>query len=291
MGFIFLLPVLIFIALFFIYPFLYNISLSYHDTNVASFVSGKSSFNGLDNYIELFNDSAFQKALRNTAIFTVLSILFQFSIGFALALVFNRDFPGEKFLRGLLLIPWFLPLLVSASAYRFFFAEQGIVNSLLISFKYIAAPINWLTDSSLVIWTVTLINIWIGIPFNFVLLHTGLKEIPKDLYEAAAVDGAKGWQRLLYITIPMLKPVTITVLMLGTVYTMKHFDVVWIATQGGPANASHLLSTLSYQFAFREYRFGLGSATTNVMVLIILLLVGGFSLFSKERGSKVNETL
>lgn len=282
-GFLFLLPVLIYIAIYFVYPFFYNISLSYHDTDVVSFVSGESSFNGLDNYIELFTDSTFQTALKNTAIFTVFSLIFQFSIGFILALVFNRDFPGEKILRGLVMIPWFLPLIVSASAYRFFFSEQGIVNGLLLSLKLISAPINWLTDPSLVIWTVTFINIWIGIPFNFVLLHTGLKDVPKDLYEAAEVDGAKGWQRLLYIVIPILKPVILTVLMMGTVYTIKHFDIVWIATQGGPANSSHLLSTLSYKLAFRDYEFGLGAATANVMVVIILLLVLGFGLLSNER--------
>ena len=282
-GFLFLLPVLIYIAIYFVYPFFYNISLSYHDTDVVSFVSGESSFNGLDNYIELFTDSTFQTALKNTAIFTVFSLIFQFSIGFILALVFNRDFPGEKILRGLVMIPWFLPLIVSASAYRFFFSEQGIVNGLLLSLKLISAPINWLTDPSLVIWTVTFSNIWIGIPFNFVLLHTGLKDVPKDLYEAAEVDGAKGWQRLLYIVIPILKPVILTVLMMGTVYTIKHFDIVWIATQGGPANSSHLLSTLSYKLAFRDYEFGLGAATANVMVVIILLLVLGFGLLSNER--------
>lgn len=282
-GFLFLLPVLIYISIYFVYPFFYNISLSYHDTDVASFVSGKSSFNGLDNYIELFTNSTFQRTLKNTAIFTVFSLVFQFSIGFILALIFNRDFPGEKVLRGLVMIPWFLPLIVSASAYRFFFSEQGIVNGLLLSLKLISAPINWLTDPSLVIWTLTFINIWIGIPFNFVLLHTGLKDVPKELYEAAEVDGAKGWQKLLYIIIPILKPVILTVLMMGTVYTIKHFDIVWIATQGGPANSSHLLSTLSYKLAFRDYEFGLGAATANVMVVIILFLVLGFGLLSNER--------
>ena len=127
-----------------------------------------------------------------------------------------------------------------------------------------------------------MINIWIGIPFNYILLHTGLKEIPIELYEAASVDGAKGWHKLIYITIPMLKYVIITVLMLGFVYTIKHFDIVWIATQGGPANSSHLLSTLSYQLAFREYRFGMGAAVANVMVVIILIIVCGFTLFSSE---------
>ena len=281
-GFLFLLPVLIFISIYFIYPFIYNISLGFQKIDVMSFVSGESKYNGLDNYRELFKLPAFKKAIRNTIIFTAFSILFQFGIGFMLALIFNRDFPGDRYLRGLLLIPWFLPLIVSANAFKFFFSEQGIINAFLLSNNLITDPINWLTNPNLVIWTLTIINIWIGIPFNYVLLHTGLKEIPVELYEAASVDGAKGWHKLIYITVPMLKYVIITVLMLGFVYTIKHFDIVWIATQGGPANSSHLLSTLSYQLAFREYLFGMGSAVANIMVVIILAIVFGFALFKVE---------
>ncbi|MFY9302575.1 MAG: sugar ABC transporter permease [Atribacterales bacterium] len=277
-----MLPVLIFMSVYFIYPFIYNVLLGFQKVDTTSFISGKSVYNGLNNYRELFKLSAFSKAIKNTLIFTAFSILFQFGIGFMLALIFNRDFPGERYLRGLLLIPWFLPLIVSANAFRFFFSEQGIVNAFLLSHNVIDKPIGWLTNPNLVIWTLTMINIWIGIPFNYILLHTGLKEIPIELYEAASVDGAKGWHKLIYITIPMLKYVIITVLMLGFVYTIKHFDIVWIATQGGPANSSHLLSTLSYQLAFREYRFGMGAAVANVMVVIILIIVCGFTLFSSE---------
>ncbi len=269
-------------SVYFIYPFIYNVLLGFQKVDTTSFISGKSVYNGLNNYRELFKLSAFSKAIKNTLIFTAFSILFQFGIGFMLALIFNRDFPGERYLRGLLLIPWFLPLIVSANAFRFFFSEQGIVNAFLLSHNVIDKPIGWLTNPNLVIWTLTMINIWIGIPFNYILLHTGLKEIPIELYEAASVDGAKGWHKLIYITIPMLKYVIITVLMLGFVYTIKHFDIVWIATQGGPANSSHLLSTLSYQLAFREYRFGMGAAVANVMVVIILIIVCGFTLFSSE---------
>lgn len=282
-GYVFLLPVLIFVSTYFIYPWVYNVSLGFKETTMATFVRGTSPFTGLDNYIEVLHDSAFWQAASNTLIFTVFSILFQFSIGFALALVFNRTFPLDKVLRGLLLLPWFLPLIVSAGAARWFFSEQGTINSLLLGMGLIADPINWLTNPSIVIWTIILVNIWIGIPFNFVLLHTGIRGIPTELYEVADIDGANRWQKLLYITVPMLKPVILIVLMLGTVYTIKHFDIVWIATQGGPANASHLFSTLSYQLAFRQYQFGLGAAVANIMVIIVLFLVVGYLFLSKER--------
>ena len=116
-------------SVYFIYPFIYNVLLGFQKVDTTSFISGKSVYNGLNNYRELFKLSAFSKAIKNTLIFTAFSILFQFGIGFMLALIFNRDFPGERYLRGLLLIPWFLPLIVSANAFRFFFSEQGIVNA------------------------------------------------------------------------------------------------------------------------------------------------------------------
>lgn len=284
-GFIFALPVIIYILLLFVYPFIYNIYLGSQEMDATSFIQGTSSFNGLTNYIKLLSKPYFWRALRNTLIWTTFSLIFQFGFGFILALFFNRDFPGEKILRGLLLIPWFLPLIVSANAFRFFFSSQGLVNGLLLNWGLISAPINWLTNPSLVIWTLIFINIWIGIPFNFVLLHAGLKEIPVELYEAAEVDGANWWQKLIYITISTLKPVIFTVLMLGIVYTVKHFDIVWIATRGGPANSSHLLSTLSYQLAFREYNFGFAAAVSNYMLFIIFIILFILNLLTKiKRG-------
>mgnify|MGYP000908856197 CR=1 FL=1 len=286
-GLTFMVPVIVYLALFFIYPLVFNISLGFQDMDAISFVTGDSAFAGLSNYQSLFSSRTFRLAIRNTIIWTTFSLVFQFGIGFALALYFNREFPGEKVLRGLLLIPWFLPLIVTANAFKFFFSGQGIINGLLVTAGITGTPVNWLTDPNLAIWTLTFVNIWIGIPFNFILLQAGLKEIPAEMHEAAAVDGANWWQRLLFVTVPCLKPVMSTVLMLGIVYTIKHFDIVWITTQGGPANSTHLLSTLSYQLAFREYHFGLGSAVANLMVLIILILVSVFSLFARMRGDNV----
>lgn len=283
-GLLFMCPVVIYLALFFVYPLIYNVVLGFQDMDAIAFVTGVTKFSGLKNYRTLISSPLFQQAIRNTVIWTVFSLLFQYTIGFGIALVFNRKFPGEQVLRGLLLIPWFLPLIVTANAFKFFFSGQGIVNGILLSLGLLTAPVNWLTDPDLAIWTLTFVNIWIGIPFNFVLLQSGLKEIPPELYEAAAVDGANWWQRLIHITIPSLKRVMITVLLLGIVYTIKHFDIVWISTQGGPANSTHLLSTLSYQLAFREYKFGLGAAVSNLMAVIILVLVGGISLLSGRKG-------
>lgn len=176
-----------------------------------------------------------------------------------------------------------MPIIVSGNAFRWFFSEQGTINTLLVSVGLISEPIHWLTDPSLVLFSLVIMSIWIGGPFNFVLLHTALRGVPSELYEVAAIDGAVGWQKLIYITIPVIKPVILVVLMLGTGYTMKTFNLVWITTEGGPANASHLFSTLAYQVTFRQYRFGFGASITNIMTLIILLLVFVYLLVGERR--------
>ena len=271
-GLLFLLPAIIFISLFFLYPFLFNVLLGFQKTTVRSFVTQTSPFVGFDNYILLFKSSLFWRAFRNTLVFTVGSLSFQFTLGFLLSLLFFRHFPLSQLLRGLILIPWVTPLMVSANAFKWFLSEKGLINSSLLSLNLIQDPIGWLTQPGLVIWSLTAINIWLGIPFVFTLLHTGMTNIPAELYEAASIDGANGIQKVIYITLPVLKPVIMSCLMLGTVYTVKHFDIIWITTQGGPANASQVLSSLSYKYAFQQHQFSRGAVVANVMVIFVLIL-------------------
>ena len=133
-------------------------------------------------------------------------------------------------------------------------------------------PFPWLSDPDYALPATIVANIWIGFPFNFILLYAGMRSIPEDVYEAAKIDGATFWKRVAYITLPMLKPVSVAVLMLGTIYTVKVFDLVWIMTGGGPANGTHLLSTYAYQVGFSLLNFGQAAAIATLMVLLILLL-------------------
>lgn len=281
-GIMFLLPLLIYITAFFLYPFIFNISLSFKDTTVSTYVRGTSPFVGLDVYADVLRDSVFWSSAFHTLQFTFFSLLGDFVIGFLLALLFNKHFPGGTAMRGILIIPWFTPLIVSASFFKWFMSEDGTINTVLKSIGFIDSSIGWLTDPSVVMWSVVAINVWLGVPFVFILLHTGLKNISQDLYEAANIDGASGFQKTFYITIPCLKPVILVTLMLGTVYTVKHFDIVWITTQGGPGNASHLFSTLSYQLALRDYQFSSGAVVANIMVLFVMGLVYLYSLMKLD---------
>jgi multiple sugar transport system permease protein len=268
----FLAPVVIYLAAFYAYPLYRNLDLSLRDYTVRSFVAGDAPFAGLHNFRTVLADPNFMPALWHTIIFTLGSIAFQFAIGMGLAVFFYRHFPLSRLLRALFLVPWLLPLIVSASTWAWMFdSDSGIVNATLRAVGM--SPINWLTAPGWSLASVTIANIWIGIPFNLALLYSGLQSVPENLYEAAAIDGANGWQRFWRVTFPLLRPVSAITLLLGLIYTLKVFDVIWIMTRGGPANASSTLSTWSYQLGFGNMvpEFSPAAAIGDLLILVALV--------------------
>ncbi len=193
----------------------------------------------------------------------------QYGLGLALAVFFNRHFRLSATLRALFLVPWLLPLNVSASTWAWMLnTESGVVNHFLSGLGI--GPVDWLTSPSWSLTSVLIANIWIGIPFNLVILYSGLQNIPGELYEAAALDGSGSWQTFRRITFPLLRPVSAITLLLGFVYTLKVFDLVWIMTRGGPGTSSTTLATWSYQLGFGSMlpHFGPGAAVGNLLILI-----------------------
>jgi multiple sugar transport system permease protein len=268
--YLFILPFVIFCLILLFYPVIYSLALSFRQATVETFVSGEMPFNGLTQYQAALADPIFWRALVNTILFAFFSILFQFTIGFLLALLFQANFPLKNFCLALLLIPWVSPVLTASNIFKGLFNEVGPINRIFQLFGM--GPFPWLSDPDYAFPATIVANIWIGFPFNFILLYAGMRSIPEDVYEAARIDGASFWQRVAYITFPMLKPVTLAVLMLGTIYTVKVFDLVWIMTGGGPANGTHLLSTYAYQVGFSVLNFGEAAAIATLMVLLVLLL-------------------
>lgn len=265
----FLMPALAYVVVFFGYPLVNNLTMSVRDFTIRSFYTGEAPFTGFANYAAIFRNPLFGKALLNTVVFTAGSIVCQFGIGLALALFFSKRFPGGGTLRSLLLLPWLLPLVVSGAVWRWMFdQDHGILNAALRALHLIDAPVPWLTSTTWALPAVILTNIWIGVPFNLVLLHGGLRAIPPVLYEAAELDGAGAWQRFRYVTWPLLRPVTGVVLMLGLVYTIKVFDVIMVVTGGGPANATQTLTTWSYSLSFNNFAFGQGAAVGTVLIVL-----------------------
>lgn len=279
----FLIPALVYQLIFGIYPLIYNLILSLKDVNLITYMGGTSQWIGLSNYVQTLKNTVFQRTFFNTLVFTGLSLSFQFIIGFLLALLFNRSFPLKGLLQSLIMVPWVLPIIVSGSFFRWFFSDRGIVNGFLLSWGLIDKAIPWLTSQRLPIFSVTMANIWLGIPFSFVLLYTGLRAIPLELFESADIDGTNWWQKILFITVPLLKPVIITTLTLGCIFTVKVFDLVWIITQGGPGEVSHLFSTLSYSLAFNKFHFGKAS---SVLVIMLWLVIGLTILLNSIRAEE-----
>lgn len=277
LGIAFALPALIYMMVFIGYPMIQNIILSLKNVDVYTFATpDKQEFVGLKNYIDLFTgaNSILPKAIVNTLIFTVGSIFFQFVIGFGLALLFNKKFPGCSFFRGVTMISWLLPVTVAGLLFKFMFQlNGGIINQFLMQIHVLKQPIEWLLNGNTAMVAIIIANIWIGIPFNMMLILTGLTTIPEEIYESAGLDGANKRQKLFLITIPMIKPAIMSVLTLGFVYTFKVFDLVWVMTKGGPVNATELVSTYAYRLSFEEFRFSNGAAAANVL-FVILLCVG-----------------
>ncbi|MCX4854037.1 carbohydrate ABC transporter permease [Streptomyces canus] len=285
----FVTPLLAYLAAFYVYPLYRNLDLSLRDYTVRSFVSGDAPFSGWDNFQKVLDDPTFGPAMRHTMIFTFVSIAFQYAVGLALAVFFNRHFRLAPTLRALFLIPWLLPLIVSASSWSWMLnSESGVVNYFLHFFG--VDPVGWLTSPDWALTSVIIANIWIGIPFNLVILYSGLQNIPGELYEAASLDGASAWQQFRRITFPLLRPVSAITLLLGLVYTLKVFDLIWIMTKGGPGDASSTLATWSYQLGFGSLlpKFGPGAAVGNILILIALVF--GLLYIRVQSGQRRQET-
>jgi multiple sugar transport system permease protein len=268
----FLAPVTGYLLAFYAWPLYRNLDLSLRDYTVRSFVQGNAPFAGVDNYTKIFSDPTFGPALLHTVVFTAVSLLFQFAIGMALAVFFVQHFQLSATLRGLFLVPWLLPLIVSASTWSWMLnSDSGIVNAALGAVGI--DPVNWLTSPQWSLASVIIANIWIGVPFNLVVLYSGLQAIAPEINEAAALDGASSWQRFWRITFPLLRPVSAITLLLGLVYTLKVFDIIWIMTKGGPTDSSTTFATWSYRLSFGNLlpEFGPGAAVGNLLIIMALV--------------------
>lgn len=273
-GYFFVLPSLIFMLALVGYPIIYNFILSFNNTDVITIGQHSEKFIGFQNYIDLFKVPTTTTSIINTIIFTAGSIALQFVIGFALALLFNQKFKLAKPLRGILLISWMVPVTVTALLSKFMLSTSGgVINYILLSLHLISKPLDFLVSCSMAMPSIIGINVWIGIPFNMILLTTGLSNIPGSYYEAAAVDGANAFVRFFKITLPLMKAAMLSVIILGVIYTFKVFDLVFVSTGGGPVDSTELLSTYSYRLSFSQYSFSLGSAAANIL-FVMLFIVG-----------------
>ena len=281
-GIGFITPLLAYMTLLYLYPLYENVSMSLHRFTRATYVTGQAPYVGTQIYREVIASDQFWPTVNHTVTFVVVSLVFQYSIGLGLAVFFQRNFPLSGVLRGLFLVPWLLPIIVSGTTWQWMMdADSGIINRFIGVFG--VEPIWWLNnDNSL--WAVIIANIWLGIPFNLVILYSGLQNIPTELYEAAAIDGAGPWRQFWSITFPLLRPVTAVTLILGFVYTLKVVDIIWIMTTG--TGKSQTLATWAYSMAFGKgasavIKYSEASVVGSILLLVALMM--GFVYIAAQR--------
>ena len=282
-GLLFLTPAVAYLLFAFFLPIVYNVMLSFERTSPATVANFTAPYAGLDNYRFIQHDPTSRSAIVHTLEFTVGSLVGQFLIGFALALLFTLRFPGRTLARSLVIVPWLLPLIVTGVIFRFLFQlEGGAVNQVLMDVGLAHRTIDWLDDPHLALWTVLIANIWLGIPFFTLLLYSALQDVPAEVREASLIDGASAWQRLRLIIVPIILPVIEVTLLLGFVFTVKVFDLVVGLTGGGPANSTQLITTWSYNLSFQVFSFGEGAALNNLLLVLAMICAPLYLWLSRD---------
>src|SRR5215813_7443440 len=269
LALVLLLPTLVLLGLFIAYPFVKGVELSVTDAKVG--VPGR--FVGMQNFVLLLNDSIFRVAVWNTVVYTAVTTVFKLALGLWLALLLNRNFKGKALTRAFILLPFIIPTVLSTFAWKWMFDPTfSVINWTLFRLGLISGRINWLGDPLLAMISVIIVNVWRGVPFYAISLLAGLQTISPELHEAAAIDGARAWQRFWHVTWPLLLPVTLVIVLFSVIQTFADFQLVYVLTGGGPANATQLFATYAYQLGIGTGLLSQG-ATISLAVFPVLLVV------------------
>src|SRR4051812_10779273 len=282
-GLLFILPAALVFAGFIAYPVIETVRLSFYDWNG---IDPGRLWIGLDNYRELFQqDDLFWKAVRNTLLWMVVSVPAQILLGLVFALLLDRKLRGRTFFRTVFFLPAVMSSAVIAFAWSWIYnPEIGVVNGVLRFFGLHGQT--WLSEPRAAIWAALALSIWRYCGFIMVFYLAALQLIPASLYEAAKVDGASEWGQIRSITLPLLRPMTGLLVVLGTIGALREFDVIWILTKGGPAHATDLLSTRVYDEAFNLSRPGYGAAIAVVMLgMTLVAAAAALALLAREQRS------
>jgi multiple sugar transport system permease protein len=270
LALVLLLPTVLLLAVFIAYPFVIGVELSVTDAKVG--VPG--SFVGLHNFAVLANDSIFRTAVWNTFVYTAVTTVFKLALGLWLALLLNRHFRGKALTRAFVLLPFIIPTVLSTFAWKWMFDPTfSVINWTLFQLGLIHGRINWLGDPGLAMVSIIIVNVWRGVPFYAISLLAGLQTISPELHEAAAIDGARPWQRFWHVTWPLLLPVTMVVVLFSIIQTFADFQLVYVLTGGGPANSTQLFATYAYQIGVGTGLLSQGAAISLAMFPVLLIVV------------------
>src|SRR5213080_3657441 len=272
-------PGVAFLLAFVAYPFFYGISLSLQDRPVTR----PGVFVGLANFAALTHDAVFWQVTRNTFVYTIVTTILKLVGGMALALVMNQTFRGRNLARAFLLLPFIVPTVLSTVAWMWILDPTfSVINWSLLHSGLVKENFSWLGNKTLAMVSIIGVNTWRGLPFYGITLLAGLQTISPDLYEAAAIDGASVTQRFRHITLPVLKPVLIIVTMFSVIFTFSDFQLPYILTHGGPANATHLFATYAFDIGMSAGQFGMGAAVALAMLPALGLLIVALTLYLRR---------
>lgn len=279
LGYLLMLPAALIIFFFVAYPFGWGVWMSLTNKQIGMAWS-QVKFTGLQNYVDLVTkDGIFWTTVWNSFVYTGIATAVKWILGIWLAVLLNAMVRFQRFVRAAVLLPWIVPTVLSTIAFLWIFdPDFSVINWTLRRFYswmgwgYVKGPL-WLGDPTLALASVTFVNIWRGTPFYAISFLAGLQTISPELYEAAAIDGASGWQRFRHVTLPGIKPITVVVLVFSIIVTFSDFQIVYVLTRGGPANSTHLFATYAYQVAMVGTRLGLGAAISLFMFPVLALVI------------------
>jgi multiple sugar transport system permease protein len=279
LGTLFMVPAGALLLVFLTYPLVLGVWLGFTDAKIGR----KGVWVGLDNYVFLLQDDVTRLALFNTLFYTFVASVLKFALGLWLALLLNEKIPFKTFFRTVILLPYIVPTALSAIAFWWIYdAQFSVISWVLVRLGWIHTYIDFLGNPWNARLSTIAANVWRGVPFVAITLLAGLQTISPSLHEAAAIDGATGWHRFRYITLPLLTPIIAVVMTFSVLFTFTDFQLIYVLTRGGPLNATHLMATLSFQRAIPGGALGEGAAIAIAMIPFLLAAIL-FSYFGLQR--------
>jgi multiple sugar transport system permease protein len=270
-------------ALLMLYPMVAVLRYSLLDRAITK---KDAAFVGLENYQTIFSDPVFWQAAGHTLYFALMSVIFHLLIGLAFALMLNSERINptiRSVLRVLYILPWLFTAVIIAIIWRLLLDPEGVINGVLMSLHIVDFKVEWFSSPNTALHALTFVNIWAGYPLYMVSLLAGLQGIPRDLYDAASIDGANAFQKFHHVTIPQLTPIMISIALLDFIWTMQVFALVWMTTGGGPIYITEMLSTYTYKLAFSRYQFSLASASAVCILILSMSMTYFYIKHQKAR--------
>jgi len=278
-GMLYILPALLVVAVLVVYPTIDIVRLSFVRTS-GPMSNLTARFVGFGNYVDVVTGRFFATVLRNTVVWTIGSVALQYLLGLLAALILNQPFRGRTVVRTVMMLPWAVPGIVAALTWRWMYdADFGLVNAVLRQSGLAGLQTTWLSQQSTALPAIIVANVWMIYPFAALMLLAGLQSIPPELGDAASIDGAGTWQRFWHVTHPLLRPISIVVVLLMTIWALNGFVLIYAMTGGGPGFQTEILGLTIYRLGFKEFRFDMAAACAVILLIFMVAFAAAYIRF------------